>query len=263
MDYLHTQKVGDIRVRYADLGSGPPVLLIHGLGGSIESWTNNIEELAKTMRVFAIDLPGFGQSDKPKISYTIEFFRDFIVDFLKQLQIGKISMVGSSLGGHIAAEITINRPALAEKLVLTSPAGTLPRSFKGSPALRRYVKVLDAKSVQEVKKALYAVDNKPVDNSYAQTVLEKISMPGAKHAFLSALRGSARAPRLTNKRLQKIKAPTLLLWGKEDIMIPVKFAEPFVKMRNCRIVLLENCGHRPHAERPELFNRIVGDFLLA
>src|SRR5690606_34758779 len=123
------------------------------------------------MRVFAIDLPGFGQSDKPKISYTTEFFRDFIVDFLKQLQIGKISMVGSSLGGHIAAEIAINRPALAEKLVLTSPAGTLPRSFKGSPALRRYVKVLDAKSVQEVKKALFAVDNKPVDNSYAQTVL--------------------------------------------------------------------------------------------
>lgn len=257
------KKIGDIRVRYADLGSGTPVLLIHGLGGSIESWTNNIEELAKTMRVIAIDLPGFGRSDKLKISYTIKFYRDFIVDFLKQLQIGKISMVGSSLGGHVAAETAISHPGLVKKLVLISPAGALPRSFKGSPALRRYVKVLDAKSVQEVRKALYAVDNKPVDDSYAKTVLEKISVPGAKHAFLSALRGSARAPRLTNNRLTKIKAPTLLLWGKEDIMIPVKFAEPFVKMRNCRIVLLENCGHRPHADSPKLFNRIVADFLLA
>lgn len=263
MDYLHTRNVGDIRVRYADLGSGPPVLLIHGLGGSIESWTNNIEELAKTLRVIAIDLPGFGQSDKPKINYTIKFYRDFIVDFLEQLQVDKISIVGSSLGGHIAAEVAMSHSALVEKLILMSPAGTPPRSFKGSPALRNYVKVLDAKSVREVRETLYAVDKKPVDNSYARTVLEKFSMPGAKHSFLSALRGSARAPRLTYRRMQKIKAHTLLIWGKEDIMIPVEFAWPFVRMRNCRMVLLEDCGHRPHAEKPELFNRMVRDFLLA
>jgi pimeloyl-ACP methyl ester carboxylesterase len=85
-------------------------------------------------------------------------------------------------------------------------------------------------------------------------------MPGAKEAFLSALKGSAQAPRL-GSRLHRIKAPSMLLWGKEDIMIPVRFAEPFVKMKNCRVVLLENCGHRPHAEKPELFNRLVTDFL--
>lgn len=261
MDYLHLQ-VGNLRVRYADRGSGDPVLLIHGLGGSIESWTNNIEELAKRMRVVAIDLPGFGQSDKPKISYTIRFYRNFVARFVNKLQIARISMVGSSLGGHVAAETAISRPALVKKLVLISPAGALPRSFKGSPTLWRYVRVLDAKSVREVKKALYAVDNKPVDGSYAKAVFEKFSMPGAKAAFLSALMGSAHAPRLTN-RLHKIKAPTLLLWGKEDTMIPVKFAEPFVRMKNCRMVLLENCGHRPHVERPELFNRLVADFLLS
>ncbi|HXG06618.1 MAG TPA: alpha/beta fold hydrolase [Nitrososphaera sp.] len=263
MDYLHTQKVGDIQVRYADLGSGAPVLLIHGLGGSIESWTNNIDELARTMRVIAIDLPGFGQSDKPKISYTVKFYRDFLVDFIDQIQIDKISVVGSSLGGHIAAEIAISHPELVEKLVLACPAGALPRSYRGSPALRRYVKVLESRTVQEVKKVLHTADNKAVDDSYARTVLEKVSAPGSKHAFLSALRGSTRAPRLTIRRLNRIKASTLLLWGKDDIMIPVRFAEPFVKMRNCRIVLLENCGHRPHAERSELFNRMVADFLLA
>jgi pimeloyl-ACP methyl ester carboxylesterase len=83
-------------------------------------------------------------------------------------------------------------------------------------------------------------------------------MPGAKEAFISALTGSAKAPRLN---LNRIKVPTLLLWGKEDYMIPVAFVEPFVKMKNCRVVLLEHCGHRPHFERPELFNRIVSDFL--
>jgi 2-hydroxy-6-oxonona-2,4-dienedioate hydrolase len=257
LEYL---QVGGLRIRYVDAGSGEPVLLMHGLGGSIESWTNNIEELSKSFRVIAVDLPGFGLSDKPKINYTIKFYMQFVVQFLKQLRLGQASMVGSSLGGHVAAEVAINRPSLVRRLVLTSPAGALPRSFKGSRALWKYVKVINAKSVQQVKQALSAVDNKPVDDSYAQLVYQKMSTPGAKEAFLSALAGSARAPRL-NSRLNRIKAPTLLLWGKEDYMIPVKFVEPFVKMKNCRIVMLENCGHRPHFERPELFNRIVADFL--
>lgn len=253
-------QVGRLRVRYVDVGSGAPVLLIHGLGGSIESWTNNIGELAKGMRVIAVDLPGFGLSDKPKMNYTIKFYKEFVVQFLKQLQLEQASIVGSSLGGHVAAEVAINHPSFVNKLVLISPAGALPRSFKGSPALLRYVKVLDTKSVQQVKQALSAVDNKPVDDSYAELVYQKILMPGAREAFLSALAGSAKAPRLTN-RLGRIKAPTLLLWGKEDAMIPVKFVEPFVRMKNCRIVMLEHCGHRPHFERPELFNRIVSEFL--
>ena len=259
MDYQYLQ-VGKLRIRHVDAGSGEPVLMVHGLGGSIESWTNNINELVKSFRVIAVDLPGFGLSDKPKMSYTIRFYREFVVQFLKQLQLGEVSIVGSSLGGHVAAEVAINHPSLVRRLVLTSPAGALPRSFKGSPALWKYVKVIKAKSVRQVKQALFAVNNKPVDNSYAQLVYQKFLMPGAKEAFLSALAGSARAPRL-NSRLNKIKAATLVLWGKEDYMIPVKFAEPFVKMKNCRIVMLENCGHRPHFERPGLFNRIVSDFL--
>jgi pimeloyl-ACP methyl ester carboxylesterase len=255
-------QVGKLRVRYIDSGSGAPVLLMHGLGGSIESWTNNIEELAKSMRVIAVDLPGFGLSDKPKMNYTIRFYKRCAVQLLKQLQLEQASIVGSSLGGQVAAEVAINNPSLVRRLVLISPVGALPRSFKGSPALSRYVKVVNAQSVQDVKKALSAVDNKPVDDSYAQLVLQKMSTPGAKEAFLSALAGSAKAPRLNN-RLNRIKSPTLVLWGKEDYMIPVKLVEPFVNMKNCRIVMLENCGHRPHFERPELFNRIVADFLLA
>jgi 2-hydroxy-6-oxonona-2,4-dienedioate hydrolase len=255
-------KVGRLRVRYLDAGSGESVVLMHGLGGSIESWANNIGELAKTFRVVAVDLPGFGLSDKPKMDYTIRFYTRFVAQFMKQLKLEQASVVGSSLGGHVAAEVAINRPSLVKRLVLISPVGALPRSFKGSPALWKYVNVIHSKSVQQVKQALSALDNnKPVDDSYAQLAFQKISMPGVKEAFMSALAGSAKAPRL-NSRLNRIKAPTLLLWGKEDYMIPVKFTEPFVGMRNCRVILLENCGHRPHFERPELFNKIVADFLL-
>ena len=253
-------------MRYIDIGANKKnaLLLVHGLGGSIESWINNIDEMSQLFNVVAVDLPGFGQSDKPKISYTIEFYQKFVVQFLKKLKIQhKISVVGSSLGGHIAAELAISHSNLINKLILISPAGALPSSFKGTVALKKYVKVTDAKSVRQVKQALSEIvyNNKPVDMTYAQMVFQKISMPGAKHAFLSALRGSAQARRL-NRYLNQIQAQTLLLWGKEDVIIPVRFVKSFVNMKNCRIILLEHCGHRPHAERPRLFNKIVTDFLM-
>jgi pimeloyl-ACP methyl ester carboxylesterase len=179
---------------------------------------------------------------------------------MKRLGLERASIVGSSLGGHIACELALARPKLVEKLVLVSPAGALPRSFKASPALKRYIKVTSARSIEEARRALYAVDKKPVDESYARVVFERFSDPDAKEAFLSALKGSALAPRLQG-RLHRIKAPTLLIWGKQDIMIPVKFVEPFVRMENCRVVMLEHCGHRPHSERPAVFNQLVASFL--
>jgi pimeloyl-ACP methyl ester carboxylesterase len=252
-------QIGDITVRYLDQGTGQAVILVHGLGGSIESWANNIDALSREMRVIALDLPGFGQSDKPKMNYTIKFYRDFLASFIERLELSA-ALVGSSLGGQIATEVAISRPDLVQRLVLISPAGALPASFKGSPALKRYVKVTKAKSVEQVKQALFAVDGKPVDDAYARMVFERLSMPGAGDAFLSALVGSARASRL-NSRLHKIRAATLLLWGKEDAMIPIKFIDPFVKMKNCRIIMLEGCGHRPHVEKPALFNRTITDFM--
>jgi pimeloyl-ACP methyl ester carboxylesterase len=252
--------IDGLSLRVFERGTGSPVIFLHGLGGSIESWTNNLDSLSAGARAIALDLPGFGQSSKPRLNYTISFYRDFLIKFMKRLGLERASIVGSSLGGHIACELALARPKLVEKLVLVSPAGALPRSFKASPALKRYIKVTSARSIEEARRALYAVDKKPVDESYARVVFERFSDPDAKEAFLSALKGSALAPRLQG-RLHRIKAPTLLIWGKQDIMIPVKFVEPFVRMENCRVVMLEHCGHRPHSERPAVFNQLVASFL--
>ncbi len=259
MDFQFIE-IDKLHVRYVDTKDGKnSVLLLHGLGGSIESWTNNIAELAKQLHTIAIDLPGFGYSDKPKMDYTIKFYWQFVSKLIEELKI-RPAVVGSSLGGHIAAELAINRPDLVSKLVLISPPGALPRTFKGTPALKKYVKVLQAGSIEQVKKALAAVDNKPVDNVYADAVYQKLAMPGAKEAFISAMKGSAKSRRL-NSLLGRIAAPTLVFWGKQDIMIPVKFVEPFAAMKNSRVILLENCGHRAHAEKPALFNRMLADFV--
>jgi pimeloyl-ACP methyl ester carboxylesterase len=241
-------------------GRGNPVILIHGLGGSIESWTNNFDSLSKHARVVALDLPGFGKSDNPPIDYTIAFYRDFLVRFVKRLGLSKISIVGSSLGGQIACEVAIARPDLVDRLIIVSPAGALPRSFKGTPALKRYIKILSARSAKDVKRFLFAVDRRPVDDSYADMVFKRMAQPNSRRAFMSALKASAAAPRLQS-RLQSLESPMLLIWGKEDTMIPVRYFRPFMRMKNCRIVLLEHSGHRPHAERPETFNAVVSGFL--
>ena len=130
--------IENIRIRYIDKNQkGFPLLLIHGLGGSIESWLNNIDSLAAKFRIIALDLPGFGLSDKPKISYTIRFYVNFVEKFIKKLKINHVYLIGASLGGHIAVEFTLNNKRIVDKLVLISPAGSLPKSFKGTPATKK------------------------------------------------------------------------------------------------------------------------------
>ena len=254
--------IDNVLIRYTDKNQKRfPLFLIHGLGGSIESWTNNIEFLSKKFRIIAFDLPGFGLSDKPKVSYTINFYVNFLEKFIKILKIKHLFLIGSSLGGHIATEFTMRNRTIVDKLILISPAGCLPKSFKGTPSLKRYIKIVDAKSSNDINRILTSIDNSLVDRSYANIMYKRLSMPGAKDAFISALKGSANAPRYNNK-LAKINTNMLLIWGKEDKMIPLKYIRPFMEHGNSRMIIIENCGHRPHVENPKLFNKIVKDFLM-
>lgn len=256
--------VMNYKVRYAESGdSDKNLLLVHGLGGSAESWINNIDVLGRHFHVFAPDLIGFGHSDKPKIQYNMKTFASFLDAFLDAIGLKKTNVVGSSMGGQIAAEFALAHPDKIEKLVLISPAGIPPREFKGTKELNRYVTLFDAKNLDEVRKALLPVDadQSAITEEYVRSVYQYRMMEGAKHAFMSSLKGSSVAPRLAN-RLRTIKAKTLVIWGKDDRLIPVKYCEPFItKMENCRLILIEKCGHRPHVEKPDLFNRVVIDFL--
>lgn len=255
--------VNGIKIRYIDQNkNGHPVIFIHGLGGSIENWGNNIGQLISSeLRIIALDLPGFGLSDKSKTRYSIEFYANFVTRFLEAIGVyHKVSLIGSSLGGQIAAEIAIRNSGIVSKLVLISPAGAAPRSFEGTPSLRKYVKILRAKSSEEIKEILSSIDNIPVEDSYANVIHNRLSIPGSKAAFLSALNESSRAPRFT-KFIANTDLTVLVIWGKEDKIIPVRYAKPFINMPNCRLLIIERCGHRPHVERPKLFNSIVYDFV--
>ncbi len=256
--------VMNLKVRYAESGEGVNhILLIHGLGGSSESWINNIDVLGRYFHVFAPDLIGFGHSEKPEIRYTMKIFANFLANFLDTIGIRKTNVIGSSLGGQIAAEFAIAYPNKVEKLVLISPAGIPPKSFKGTKELKRYVKMFDAKSLEDIRKAVTPVDSdrSAITDQYVKSVYQYTMMEGAKQAFMSSLAGSASAPRLAS-RLNSIRAKTLVIWGKDDRLIPVKYCEAFItKMENCKLLLIERCGHRPHVEKPDLFNKVVIDFL--
>lgn len=262
MSDIKFTKVNNLSVRYLDRNKkGTPILFLHGLGGSLESWENNIGFLSTKFRTIALDLPGFGLSDKPKLNYSINFYVSFLEKFIKRIKLNRFFIIGSSLGGHIAVEFTIRNRDIVDKLVLISPAGSLPKTFKGTKELRKYIRIVSAKSSKDVSRILSSIDNSMVSRSYADDIYKRLSLPGAREGFISALKGSAMAPRYNNK-LERIDTNMLLIWGREDRMIPIRFIRPFVEHGKSRIIILEKCGHRPHVENPKLFNNIVKDFLI-
>jgi pimeloyl-ACP methyl ester carboxylesterase len=253
--------IDNLRIRYQDNATvGANVLVfIHGLGGSLESWENNIAYLSQKYRTIAIDLPGFGLSDKPHRKYTLAFYSSFILRAVRQLNVRlPINILGASLGGQIAANIAATNPHLVDNLILISPAGFTPKSFSTSPGLQKFVGIIDAVSRTELKNALSATTLARVSSTDVLMTQERISMPGGKNAFTSALRYSTTAKRINTK---EIKSRTLVIWGKEDQVIPVRFIVPFITMKNCRVYILENCGHRPHAEKPGLINETINRFI--
>ncbi|MGH2980438.1 MAG: alpha/beta fold hydrolase, partial [Solirubrobacterales bacterium] len=121
-------------VSFAELGEGPPLLLIHGLGGCWENWLENIPHLARSHRVIAPDLPGFGDSPMPGWEVSIQAYGALIARLCHALEIDSLPLVGNSMGGFISAEVTVNEPALVQKLVLVSAAGVSHARMRREPA---------------------------------------------------------------------------------------------------------------------------------
>jgi pimeloyl-ACP methyl ester carboxylesterase len=266
--------VDGVLARYWAAGDkGPEVVLIHGLGGFIENWSKNILALASHHRVYALDLPGFGQTDKTPLIKDLTMLTRFIHDFMAEQNIPKASLVGHSLGGGLALQFTLDYPEKVEKLVLADNAGM------GREVLADFrlcsLPVLPGLFVRQSRKDITALWQKIVyDKVNITPELVDLSyryahLPGAQKALLSALcagidlRGqkSGLTGRLLS-RLNALKAPALVVWGRNDRIIPVSHAQIAVKkIPGARLEIFDNCGHMPMFEHPEKFNRLVLDFL--
>jgi pimeloyl-ACP methyl ester carboxylesterase len=249
------------KIRYLKAGNSKKnLILIHGLGASAERWEYVIPKFSKQFTVFVPDLIGFGQSDKPNVDYTTDFFAKFIYSFLQTLGIDKITLIGSSLGGQIAIEYAVNHQDTLNKLVLVSPSGAMKQS---TPALDAYV-MAALYPDHEIAKNAFAMmtgNNKEINHEIVESFVQRMKLPNAKFAFMSTLLGLKHAPEITTK-LEVIEVPTLVVWGELDPVIPVKYAKDFVKkIRDCRFYQMQNCGHTPYVENPDGFYKIVLGFL--
>jgi 2-hydroxy-6-oxonona-2,4-dienedioate hydrolase len=246
------------------------LLFIHGLGSSSITWGDFPDALSEYFHTVAIDLIGFGQSEKPKAEYTIPYFSKFIKNFLKQEEIGineddKVSIIGHSLGGYIALEYAIENKEKVDKLVLIDSSGMLN---KPTPLLERYLEAaLKEGYFERLELTTKVFEDMLADKSRyipSKGIAFARIMEGqhAKNAFKSAYDHSTKV-RLDLQRLEQIKdIPCLIIWGKDDILIPMDHVEKFNDiLKVVQVAKIDNAGHSPHAEKPTITYDIIKNFL--
>jgi pimeloyl-ACP methyl ester carboxylesterase len=247
-------------IHYWDVGSGPVVVLLHGLGSKKEDWLPVIAPLSQNYRLLVPDQIGFGRSDKPLIDYSIQTYVDFLNELLRQLKVERASLVGESLGGWIcglyAAELSSGAHLIpVEKLVLVDAAGLKhdkplpdlnPSSLAGMRALMQAVFYDTSWLSEDALRKVFA-DKLATHDGY--TIRSLLSNP--------ALRSEAMDNQLAN-----IKVPTLVLWGKQDSLLPIAAGERYAAgIPGARLSGFDKCGHVPAIEKTEEFLSAVKGFL--
>jgi pimeloyl-ACP methyl ester carboxylesterase len=251
-----------VRMRVVEAGSGPPILLIHDILVSHLEFEAIIEPLAAHMRVLAPDLPGFGQSEKPspaRYAYGIESFAEAMVDMIAGLGLGRVSVVGHSMGGAVAITLAAEHPELVERLVLVDALSHPFRlDFKSSlataPIVGRFLfKQLYGRRFfrrffrENVFTASTDVPLERIDRHY-----DLFNTPAAResaHAVLQAIRDT----RPVVARVTRITAPTLVVWGRRDRLSPPVFGQRLAReIPGARFDVLD-AGHAPNEERPVEF----------
>ena len=253
--------IDDNKIRYLELGdSKDTIVLIHGLGASAERWKFVMPILKKRFKLIVPDLIGFGYSDKPMVDYTPEFFSDFLEKFLDKMELTKPHLLGSSLGGQIAAKYAAKSNSNVGKLILVSPSGAMKHT---TPALNAYIMAALYPDEQGAKTAFEMMSglSNEIDQSIVQNFVQRMQLPNAKMAFMSTLLGLKNSPVIT-QTLKSILVPTLIIWGNLDPVIPVKYAESFVSsIKDCRFYRIDGSGHTPYVDDPQKFSKIILDFL--
>ncbi|TBR22131.1 MAG: alpha/beta hydrolase [Candidatus Nitrosotenuis sp.] len=255
-------KIGDHNIRYLESGNSDRVIvLLHGLGASAERWLHILPYLTERYRVIAPDIIGFGLSDKPTVDYTIEFFTEFLDEFINHISAkNPISIIGSSLGGRISIEYVIQNAHNIEKMILVAPAGI---NEEPTEALHSYIQAALHPTIEDAKKAflMMAGNNRVVEQDVISDFVNRMLLPNSRLSFMSSLLGLKKST-LTKERLGKILIPTLIIWGKDDRVIPIKNATRFyTSIKNSKHLEMKKCGHVPFVDEPELFSKLVLQFL--
>lgn len=279
--FLNLQyKQHQLKIRYLesdknDLEKRQHLLFIHGLGSSADRWLDIPDALSLYFHTLAIDLPGFGGSDKPSdMNYTIEAFSDIVREFIDKIRITEedqgnnkartITLVGHSLGGYIASKIAAaDNSNFLDKLVLVDSSGNLE---KPTPLLDQYLDAAMNPSKEKVRKVFEQMVANPlfISDVFVQGFIDRMNRPGSKYAFESSLRNSANT-QIGINNLNKIGEkgiPTLIIWGMHDKVIPTQHSHIFREaIKGSTLTIIPSTGHAPFTEKPALVCEYLHEFL--
>ena len=262
LQYLFTE-VGGLRVRYADRGFGDSVvLLLHGFGGDLDNWMFNLDSLAEKHRLLALDLPGHGQSVKTNVDPSLSGMATFVRKFLDVLSVSSVHVVGHSMGGAIAMQLASDSPETVKSLGLICSAGLGPDI--NSDYLRGFVEAQSQQELKLVLEQLFA-DESLVNLQLVNDLLNYKRMDGVE-ATLKALSEtliSAGEQTFLTDNIVASGIPVLVIWGKQDRIIPVSHAQNFSAAGGycVEVEIFDSAGHMVQMEKAYEVNRSLLNFL--
>ena len=273
----HTS-VRDLDIAFIDSGGeGSPVVLIHGLSSYMGFWEHQVEALAKNHRVLALDLPGYGASSRPDAPCTPPWYADVVAEWMFAVGLDQASVVGHSMGGQVAMELALRHPERVGRLVLSAPAGF--EDF--SPGTASFVKSFWTESramessEEQVRANFVAMVFNQHDEGVERLIQERVRLglsprfAGTSVAVARSVAGMLDFP--VGARAAAIAAPTLIVYGSEDRMIPNPvftggrtrtIAERAHRtIPHSRLVMVDGAGHTVHHDAPRAFNAALEEFL--
>lgn len=257
--------VDGVRMHYTDQGQGPAVVLLHGYGASMDSWIRLAPELARSFRVIALDLKGFGFTSRPAGDYSPAAQAQLVWHLLDKRGVKDVAVVAHSWGASVALEMALEQPGRVRRVALYDAfvyEAQIPSFFLWSRAkvIGELLFGLYYRENLEERYALGFYDDSQVTARRLDIAEREFSRPGTVAAALATARGQRFAK--VEKRYHTIDKPTLLLWGRDDIVTPLHFAERLAEdLPNARLVAFPRCGHFPMFEAMHRSTRELVGFL--
>jgi 2-hydroxy-6-oxonona-2,4-dienedioate hydrolase len=249
------------KIHYVEAGSGPVVILLHGLGADSMSWASTIGPLSKKYRVIAPDQIGFGRSDKPTINYRISTLVDFLDAFCKELKIERASLVGNSLGGWAATAFALAHPAKVDRLVLVDAAGfKIAQGF--DPRVASWLNPATIADTKQILSLIFYNKQLFVNDATAALFFTRKITVNDSYTVQRFIDAALRGDDVLDGRLTQVKQPTLIIWGREDLLTPLAMGERFKQeIPGSQLLIIEKCGHVPQLEKAAEFNEALMKFL--
>lgn len=261
---------------YLEAGRGPTVILLHGLGATNSSMLTLLWDLAQDHHVIAPDLPGFGDSGKPMRPYHAAFFARWLDDLMEELGIDQAHLVGNSMGGRIAIETALRYPHRVSRMVLLAPSMAFRRFRQAVPLVRWLPAEAAALPLRaprfQVHQTLRLLFSRPerVRETWYEAAVDEFTRifrsPRGRVAFFSAARQiyleQPFGPRGFWRRVRKLDRPALFIWGDRDWLVPHRFSRHVqATVLQAESMVLDDCGHVPQFEFPDLTGALTRRFL--